>query len=323
VNSNKLISIVIPVYNEEKNIDRFKSELLDVLDSFGLNYEIICVEDGSCRDDSWGALKRFQQASPDRIRLFRHSRNFGMSGAYQTGFDNAKGEYVVVYASDLETPAKYIIDVVGKLEEGFDVINTNRVGRWGKNGFRKIPSVAANSFISQITGVHLKDNGSGLKGFKRFVADHFNMHGEMHRFFAAYSGVFTNKIAEIDVEYNDRTYGKSAYGSLTRTFSVMLDLFTLKFMMSFSTKPFTMMPGRFFGTTGLIFSFFGSCALTYLFVLKVFFGESIGSRPLLTIGVLLVVLGVQLVMTGLLGEILLRIYFDSRKARPYIVAEVL
>jgi len=144
VNSNKLISIVIPVYNEEKNIDRFKSELLDVLDSFGLNYEIICVEDGSCRDDSWGALKRFQQASPDRIRLFRHSRNFGMSGAYQTGFDNAKGEYVVVYASDLETPAKYIIDVVGKLEEGFDVINTNRVGRWGKNGFRKIPSVAAN-----------------------------------------------------------------------------------------------------------------------------------------------------------------------------------
>ena len=321
--TNKLVSIIVPVYNEEKNIDRFKTDVLDVLDNYGLTYEMLCVEDGSMRDDSWDALKKLKQQAGDRVRIFRHSKNFGMSGAYQTGFDNARGEYVLVYASDLETPARYIKDVIEKLDEGYDVVNTNRIGRWNKDGMRKIPSAVANFLISKVTGVYLKDNGSGLKGFKRFIVDHLNMHGEMHRFFAAYCGVFTKNITEFDVEYNERTYGRSAYGSITRIFSVVLDLFTIKFMMSFATKPFTMMPGRLFGTTGLLSFALGIAALVYLFVLKIFFAESIGSRPLLTIGVLLVVLGVQLVMTGLLGELLLRVYFDSRKSRPYIVAELL
>ncbi|MBI2620728.1 glycosyltransferase family 2 protein [candidate division WWE3 bacterium] len=321
--TNKLISIVIPVYNEEKNIDRLKAELVDVLDAFGMNYELVCVDDGSAKDNTWEALKRLRELDPTRIKIYRHSRNFGLSGAYQTGFDRTKGDYVVVYASDLETPARYIKDVVEKLEAGYDVVNTNRVGRWNSSLLRRFPSSVANLLISKVTDTRFKDNGSGLKGFRRFVVENLNMHGEMHRFCAAYSAVFTKKIIEFDVEYHERTYGKSAYGSIWRTFSVILDLFTVKFMMSFATKPFTMMPGRIFGTTGLVSFLLGSGTLVYLFVLKIFLAQSIGNRPLLIVGVLLVVLGVQLIMTGLLGELLMRIYFDSRNTRPYIVAEAL
>jgi glycosyltransferase involved in cell wall biosynthesis len=322
--SGKLVSIVIPCYNEEKNVERYATELLPVLDRLPHDYEVIAVEDGSTKDDTWGALTRLSKNNT-KFKAVRHSRNYGMGAAYQTAFDMSRGDYVVLYSADLEIPAEAILDVIKKLDEGYDVVNTNRKGRWKENGvsalIRRVPSNIANWLIQKISGVKVLDTGSGLKGFRRFVIKNLNIYGDMHRFLPAYSSLYTQKITEFDVEYKERTYGAPAYGSLKRTFSVFLDLFSMKFMLSFATKPFSMMPGRIFGTAGLLSFFFGSVGTAYLIFVKIAFGQSIGDRPLFTGSLILVIFGVQLIMTGLLGELLLRIYFEGSNRKPYIVAE--
>lgn len=318
---NKLVSIVIPCYNEEKNIPPLYEELTQALKNVPFEYELIMVEDGS-KDNTWEELKKSAQKDK-RVKLIRHGRNMGLTQAYQNGFDHAEGDYVLIFASDLEIDAKEIIRVVQKLDEGFDVVNTRRVGRWKEDGsiFRTLPSEAANKLIVWITGVELKDNGSGLKGFKKFVLENLQMYGEMHRYFAAFCGVFTDKITEINVGYRERTYGTSAYGSITRTFKVFFDLFSLKFLVDITKKPYSLMPGRLFGSVGIGFAGIGVLISLYLSVEKFIFGESIGGRPLLTFGVLFLTLGVQLVMTGFLGELLMRIYFDTGNRKIYTVKE--
>jgi len=186
---------------------------------------------------------------------------------------------------------------------------------------RTIPSKIANELIVKVTGIRLRDNGSGLKGFKRFVIKNLHMYGEMHRYFAAYCGLFTDRITEIEVKYKDRIYGKSAYGSLSRTFKVFFDLFSLKFLVSMSKKPYNLMPGRLFGSVGVGTFTVGFLIGLYLTYIKLFLGESIGNRPLLTVSVLFIILGVQLFMTGLLGELLMRIYFDTGDKEVYTVKE--
>lgn len=327
-NNQKLISIVIPCWNEEKNIERFEGELFTELkkikSEFGYDFEIIAVDDGSHKDDTWGALANLAKKH-DFFTALKHARNYGMGGAYQSCFNVTKGDYIVIYSSDLEIPAESIREVIKKLDEGFDVVNTNRKGRWKESGIssvlRKFPSKVANGLIKWISGVKVKDTGSGLKGFRRFVIDNLKIYGDMHRFLPAYASLYTKKITEFDVEYKERMYGQSAYGSLKRTFSVFLDLFSMKFMLSFATKPFSMMPGRIFGTAGLVSFFFGSLGTAYLIVLKFGFGHSIGDRPLFIGSLILVVFGIQLIMTGLLGELMLRIYFEGSGRKPYIVSE--
>lgn len=318
------ISIIIPCYNEEKNIERFPKELLDVMDKSGRSYEVIAIDDGSTKDDTWGALKKLADKYP-QFKALKHSRNYGMGAAYQNGFDESKGEYVVTFSSDLEIPANFIEDVAKKLDEGNDLVNTYRDGRWKESLkgsiIRRVPSEIANQMIESISGVKVKDTGSGLKGFRRFIIQNLRIYGDMHRFLPAYSSLYTKKIVEIPVEYKERTYGTPAYGSLARTFSVFLDLLSMKFMLSFATKPFTMMPGRIFGTTGLITFFIGDIIVFYMVFLKLFFNESIGDRPLFTTGLIFVIVGIQLIMTGLLGELLMRIYFESSDRKAYIVSE--
>ena len=318
---NKLVSIVIPCYNEEKNIPILYDELKRVLDPAPFDYEVIMVEDGS-KDCTWQELLRLADKDK-RGKLLQHGRNMGMTQGYQNGFDHAKGDYVITYSSDIEIKPEEILNVVQKLDEGFDVVNTHRVGRW-KTGkvtsiLRTIPSAMANEMIVKITGVRLKDNGSGLKGFKKFVVSNLRMYGEMHRYFAAYCSLFTNKITEIDVEYKDRMYGQSAYGSITRTFKVFFDLFTLKFLVDMSKKPYTLMPGRLFGSTGIGLFGVGSLLSLYLVIEKIFLGVNIGNRPLLTFAILFIILGMQLFMTGFLGELLMRIYFDAGGRKVYTV----
>ena len=321
---NKLVSIVIPCYNEEKNIDRYPSVLLPELDKLPYVYEVIAVDDGSHKDDTWGALKKIAEKYEKFIAL-KHSRNYGMGAAYQTGFDRAKGDYIVIFSSDLEIHPKSIAKVVEELDKGNDFVNTYRSGRWQETGLsamsRRIPSNAANALISKISGVYMKDTGSGLKGFKRFIIDNLKIYGEMHRFLPAYAGLYTKKMTEFEVEYLEREYGTSAYGSLNRTFKVFLDLFALKFMLSFATKPFHMMPGRIFGSTGIVLVSLGSVFGMYLLFLKIFLGQSIGSRPMLMGAILLFISGIQLIMTGLLGELLMRIYFESSGRKVYIVSD--
>lgn len=325
VSGNKIsISVVVPVYNEEKNIPILYSELKKVLDVSGRSYEIIMVDDGSFKDKTWDVLCNL--ASKDaNLKVLQHSRNYGLTAAYQNGFDHSSGEYVLIIASDLEVETSEILNVIKKLDEGYDVVNTNRVGRWQEKKIsalvRTVPSTIANTLIAKISGIKIKDTGSGLKGFKRFVLENLKFYGEMHRFMLAYCTVYTNKICEFDVKYKPRIYGAPAYGSLSRTFSVFLDLFPLAFFKSFSTKPFTMMPGRLFGITGSLLFGFGVLTSAYLTVDKLALGHDIGSRPLLIFSVMFIVLGVQLIMTGLLGELLVRIFFESTTRTPYTVRE--
>jgi glycosyltransferase involved in cell wall biosynthesis len=322
--ANKLVSIVIPCYNEEKNIPLLYSELKGVLETAPFDYELIMVDDGSAKDNTWVELLKIA-AQDKKVKLLQHGRNMGMTQAYQNGFDHACGDYVLTYSSDIEIGAKEILRVVEKLDQGFDVVNTHRVGRW-KTGkatsfLRTIPSSIANELIVKITGVRLKDNGSGLKGFRKFVVKNLRMYGEMHRFFAAYCSLYTNKITEIEVEYKDRIYGKSNYGSIMRTFKVFFDLFSLKFLVDMSKKPYTWMPGRLFGSVGVGLFGIGSLMSIYLVVQKIALGMDIGGRPLLIFAVLFVLLGMQLVMTGFLGELLMRIYFDAGDRKVYTVKE--
>ncbi|PIR43564.1 glycosyltransferase [candidate division WWE3 bacterium CG10_big_fil_rev_8_21_14_0_10_32_10] len=322
--NKKTVSVVIPCYNEEKNIERFPKELIEKLDAFNFDYEILAVDDGSNKDDTWRALKKLSEKH-NKFKAFKHSRNYGMGAAYQTAFDEAIGDYIVTFSSDLETPAEYIKEVVDKLEEGNDLVNTYRTGRWqeSKKGslVRRIPSNIANGLIEKVSGVKVNDTGSGVKGFRRFIIDNLRIYGDMHRFLPAYSSLYTTKIVEIPVDYQERKYGTPAYGSLKRTFSVILDLFSMKFMLSFATKPFSMMPGRLFGTTGIFTFLLGSLITLYMIFIKFVFGQSIGDRPMFIGGLMLLMFGVQLIMTGLLGELMMRIYFESSGKKPYIVSE--
>lgn len=320
-----LISIVMPCYNEEKNIERYEKELFPVLEKLSKNYEVILIDDGSTKDNTWKIIKELAKKY-DKVIGVKHSRNYGMGAAYQTGFDRAKGEYVIVYSSDLEIKPEEIKKVVQKMDEGYDLVNTHRVGRWSEGGgftsaLRRIPSKIANFLIKRISGVEVKDTGSGLKGFRKFITDNLKIYGDMHRFLPAYASLYTKNFYEFEVEYQERTYGQSAYGSLLRTFSVFLDLFTMKFMLSFATKPFTMMPGRLFGSTGIISFTVGSIATLYALFLKFGLGQPIGQRPLFIGGLLLTVFGMQLIMTGLLGELMMRTYFESSNRTPYLVSE--
>ncbi len=321
-----LVSIVVPCYNEEKNLERFEGELLPILEKLPYEYELLLVDDGSTKDKTWEVIQRLAKKHT-QIKGLRHSRNYGMGAAYQTGFDKAQGKYVLVYSADLEIKPEEILKVVEKLDEGYDLVNTHRKGRWSEGGgikstMRRVPSKIANKLIKKISGVEVKDTGSGLKGFRRFIVDNLKIYGDMHRFLPAYASLYTKKFYEFDVEYQERMYGKSAYGSIKRTFAVFLDLFTMKFMLSFATKPFTMMPGRIFGSTGIASFTIGSLATLYALFLKFGLGQPIGQRPLFIGGLVLTVFGMQLIMTGLLGELMMRTYFESSARKPYIVAEI-
>ncbi|HLD51634.1 hypothetical protein A3K34_03870 [candidate division WWE3 bacterium RIFOXYC1_FULL_40_10] len=324
MSDRKLVSIIVPVKDEEGNIGLLHTELTHALREAPFNYEIIVIEDGS-RDQSWVRLQKVAQEDP-RVKIVRFGKNMGMTQAYQCGFLKSKGDYVLTFSSDVEIDPKEILHVVAKLEEGFDVVNTNRVGRWQgrKSSFlRTLPSMFANELIAKITGVKLKDNGSGLKGFKRFVVDNLKLYGEMHRYCAAYCSLFTDKIIEIDVEYRDRVAGASKYGSLSRTLKVFFDLFSLKFLMDMSRKPYKMMPGRLFGSVGLAFFMVGAISVLYLIFEKIVFGADIGGRPMLTLSGVAMTLGVQLIMMGFLGEIMMRVYFDTGNKTVYTIKETI
>jgi len=320
----KLVSIIIPCYNEEKNIPILYTEVTKALTDAPFDYEIIIIEDGS-KDRSWEELVKVAQ-DDKRIKLIQHGKNMGMTQAYQNGFDHAKGDYVLTYSSDVEIDPKEILTVVKKLDNGYDVVNTHRVGRWkGKTTsvFRTLPSAIANEMIAKITRVRLKDNGSGLKGFKAYVVKNLRIYGEMHRYIAAYCSLYTSKIVEIDVDYKDRLFGTSNYGSIMRTFKVFFDLFSLKFLMDISRKPYSLMPGRLFGSIGVGIFGVGVALSLYLTFQKFALGMAIGNRPLLTFAGLFMIMGLQLVMTGFLGELLMRIYFDTGDKKIYTVKETM
>jgi len=307
-----LISVVTPVYNEEEGIPFLFDRLKIALE--GLNYEILAVNDGS-KDNSWKALKK--AASMDgRIKVINFRRNFGQTAAINAGIQYSKGEIIVLIDSDLENDPAEIPLLLQKMEEGYDVVSGWRKDRW-KGSFlrRKLPSLLANSLISNISGVKLHDYGCTLKAYKRDIIQEVKLYGQMHRFIPVYCKWQGGKVAEIPVSYQARMFGQSNYG-LFRIYKVVLDLLLIRFLDKFMNRPM-----HFFGGFGIL-SFVISFLLVSLALYYKFMGlKDLVQTPLLTVASMFFIVSVLMVLMGLLAEILMRTYYESQNKFPFSVKE--
>ncbi len=313
------LSMVLPIYNEEESIPLLVDELIPELEKLGKSFEVICVDDGS-RDGSFAALKALR-AADDRVRVVQFRRNFGQTAAFAAGFDRARGDIVITMDADLQNDPADISKLLDKMDEGFDVVSGWRVERWqeGIKSFitRKIPSATANWLISKTTGVSLNDYGCSLKAYRNEVVKGINLYGDMHRFVPALASWFGVTVAEVPVAYRSRQFGTSKYGA-GRIFRVLLDLMTVSFLLGYSTRPI-----RVFGAWGLISSLLGIGIGVYLTFVKFMYGVQLSDRPMLLLAVLLVMVGIQLISMGLLGEMMVRVYYESQGKPIYTVREEL
>ncbi len=309
------LSIVIPVLNEAGNLDPVYSQLIDVLTKTNKAYEIIFVDDGST-DSSFENLKKLHKQD-DRVRVIRFRRNFGQSAAFSAGFDYARGDVIVTMDADLQNDPADIPNLLKKLEDGCDVVSGWRINRRDEYLTRQLPSRIANFIISMITEVKLHDYGCSLKAYRREVAKNIKLYGEMHRFIPALASWMGIRIGEVPVNHAPRRSGKSKYG-IMRAVRVLLDLMTVKFLLDYSTRPI-----QIFGLLGIISLLLGLIVGSYLSILKIFFGHPLRDRPLLLLSILLVIFGVQLISMGLLGELVVRSYYESQNKPTYMVKEIL
>jgi glycosyltransferase involved in cell wall biosynthesis len=308
------VSVVIPVYNEVDNVDDLHRQLTDSLSTMGRPYEIILVDDGS-RDGTLQRLIAIEGSDP-RVRVLQLRRNFGQTAAFSAGFDHARGDIVVTSDGDLQNDPRDIPAMVARLEQGgFDMVCGWRRQRQD-TADRRLPSQMANKLISWATGVKLNDYGCSLKAMRLEVVRGMKLYGEMHRFIPAVASWMGLTFDEMEVNHRPRTRGTSKYG-LGRTVRVLVDLFTVKFLLSYGTRP-----AHLFGPLGLLSGFFGFAIMLWLTWLKVVRDEAIGGRPLLILGALLFVFGLMLVFVGLLSELLVRIYHESQGKPIYVVREI-
>lgn len=301
------VSIVVPLYNEEDNVRPVYDAIKSAMDAERKEYEILFVDDGST-DSTPQKLNEI--ASKDkRVKPLSFRRNFGQTAAFAAGFDHAKGDVVVTMDGDLQNDPADIPKLLSLIGE-YDIVSGWRRRRKDPFIKRRLPSMIANRVISRVTGVKLHDYGCSLKAYKTDVVKNINLYGEMHRFIPAVASWYGIKVTEVEVAHQTRKYGKSKYG-ISRTTKVILDLITVKFLQSFSTRPL-----QAFGPIGLLSTFAGFAISLYLTVLKLS-GLSIGGRPLLLLGVLLIIVGIQLIGMGLIGEMLVRVYHESQKKPIY------
>ena len=313
--SVKKISIVVPVYNEEENVPILYDRLKEVLEKIPYDYEIIFVDDGSI-DRTREILEEI--ASKDKkVKVIEFARNFGQTPAMMAGMDYATGDVIVTMDGDLQNDPEDIPRLLEKIEEGYDVVSGWRKNRQDAAISRKLPSKIANWLIGKMTGVKIHDYGCTLKAYRSEVIKKVRLYGELHRFIPALASTVTSvsRIIEIPVKHHPRIYGKSKYG-ISRTFKVLADLFFIWFLKKFMQKPI-----HFFGILGLVLFFAGLIPFLYLVGLKLT-GHSIGGRPLLIISVLFILSGIQMFTTGIISEILMRIYFESQDKKPYVVGRV-
>lgn len=308
------ISVVIPVYNEEESIPHLYTTLTAALERYGQPYEIIVVDDGS-RDASYALLS--ERALADRrLVVVRLRRNYGQTAAFSAGFDRARGEVVVTMDADLQNDPDDIPLLMSKIDEGYDIVSGWRKNRQDRFLDRKLPSMLANRLISNVTDVRLHDYGCSLKAYRRDVLKHVRLYGELHRFIPALASQVGGTVTEVPVNHRARQYGASKYG-IGRTVRVVLDLITVWFLGTYATRPI-----QVFGTAGLLSAAAGILLGLYLTFVKLFLDQNIGSRPALLLAVLLVVIGVQLITMGLLGEMITRTYHESQNKPIYLVREV-
>ena len=309
------ISVVIPMRNESPNVQELYEQLTSTLTAFGRPYEILVVDDGST-DDTFELLARLQ-ATDGRLRVIRFRRNFGQTAAFAAGFAYARGRYIVTSDGDLQNDPADIPKMIDLTErEQVDIVAGWRKDR--KDAFlnRRLPSTIANWIISHATGVKLHDYGCSLKVFRAEVVKPMKLYGEMHRFLPAIASEFGVTIRELVVNHRARRHGTSNYG-ISRTVRVLLDLMTVKFLISYSTRPL-----QIFGLLGMGMGSVGALALVWLAYVKYFQHEGIADRPLLLFGILLVFTGVQLVTLGLLAEMQARTYHESQDKPIYVIREI-
>lgn len=308
------LSVVIPVFNEAPNVRRLYDELTEVLGAYARPYELVIVDDGS-RDDTFAQLAAAQASDP-RLRVIRFRRNFGQTAAFAAGIAHARGRLIVLSDGDLQNDPRDIPQMVARIEAGHDIVCGWRKDRKDTFVTRRLPSIIANRIISWATGVALHDYGCSLKVFRAEVVKPLRLYGEMHRFLPAIASQLGVSIDEVVVNHRARQAGTSKYG-LGRTVRVVLDLATVKFLLNYSTRPL-----QIFGLLGLVAMALGVGITGWLGYVRLFAGQSIGDRPLLLLGVMLLFIGVQLVTFGLLAELLARTYYESQDKPTYVIREV-
>jgi glycosyltransferase involved in cell wall biosynthesis len=309
------LSIVIPVFNEEESIAPLVHEIDQVLALSQKSYEIVIVDDGS-KDGTFAALRSLYQQS-ERLKIVRLKRNFGQTAALAAGLDHAIGEIIVLMDGDAQNDPADIPLLMRKIEEGNDLVAGWRHQRKDSFFNRRLPSMIANRLISWTTQVKLHDYGCTLKAMRRDLAKNLRLYGEMHRFIPAIAYERGAQIAEIAVNHRPRLRGVSKYG-ISRTLRVVLDLLTVKFLVSYSTRP-----AHVFGPIGVLCGFAGFVFALYLTVQKLVYDMDIGGRPLLLLSILLIFIGIQFITMGLLGEMLARTYHESQNRPVYVVGEIL
>ena len=314
---SKAISIIVPLLNERDNVEQVVAEIDSVMADSGHDYEIVMVDDGSI--DGTVELLTQLQATYANLRIIELRRNFGQTSAIAAGFDHARGAVIVPMDGDLQNDPADIPRLVARLDDGYDVVSGWRRHRKDKLVTRKIPSWVANWLIGKITGVKLHDYGCSLKAYRRDVVQHLNLYGEMHRFIPAIARWYGANVTEMEVNHRPRLRGKTKYG-ISRTMRVVLDLLTVKFLGSFSTKPL-----HIFGSIGML-SLFGAMLSGAATLYQKYISSeqlALNKNPLLICTTLLILTSVQFLLMGLLAEMLARTYHESQGKPIYVIRHII
>ena len=309
------ITIVIPVYNEEESLKRLFDEIEEVISSIGRSAEIVAVDDGST-DSSFDVLKELCIRHKN-LTVVRFRGNFGQTAAIAAGFKHARGDVIITMDADWQNDPADIPKLLSKMDEGFDVVSGWRKDRKDTFITRKVPSFFANKLISFITGVPLHDYGCTMKAYKNEIVKDIQLYGQMHRFIPALAKWVGATVGEVEVNHRERLAGTSKYG-ISRTFRVILDLMTVKYLLSYSASPI-----QVFGLVGFVSGAAGFLLALYLSVQRLLFGVPLADKPALLLAVMLILIGVQFVAMGLLGEVMTRIHHESQDKSVYAIKETI
>jgi len=310
------LSLIIPVYNEEENLPILVDAIHKALDPLPYMWEVVLVDDGS-EDDSLKVLSQLAEGDPQHLRVLSFRRNYGQTAAIAAGLDYASGEIIVLLDADMQNDPADIPMLLAKLDDGYDLVSGWRKKRQDTYLTRTLPSNLANMLISRVTGVPLHDYGCTLKAYRREVLEGFRLYGEMHRFIPVFANSVGAKITEVQVNHHPRKFGKAKYG-LERTVKVILDLFTVKFLVSYSSKPIYL-----FGGVGMALIFGSGAMLLYLFVRRMMETISVLGSPLFQVAVMLLIMGFQSLLMGLIAELLVRTYYESQRKPTYRVRKTI
>jgi glycosyltransferase involved in cell wall biosynthesis len=310
------LSLIIPVYNEAENLPILYDCIQEALKSIQGIWEVIFIDDGS-NDHSFEVLKSLVEKDPEHVRAVAFRRNFGQTAAITAGIDYAQGEIIVLLDADLQNDPADIPMLLAKLDEGYDLVSGWRKHRKDNRLTRTLPSNIANGLISWVTGVHLHDYGCTLKAYRREALEGFRLYGEMHRFIPVFAHSVGAKITEMPVTHHERKFGKANYG-LDRTLKIILDLFTVKFLLNYSHKPM-----RLFGGAGMLLITGGGVLLSYLYIRRLVEEVPVLGSPLFQLGIMFLILGFQSILMGLIAELLARTYHESQSKPTYTIRTVL